>query len=228
MPLHTPGGMMAPLSISSFDKSHIPQPTLTVGGWNLPSYESNPSLSFSGVSAPMGGYSSYYAPSIYPSSIMSVPMNTFPMKDLNTSSSISYGGIQFYGTGYTLHGITSSGGNVYPQANNPCHAFLSLQKYAMVMMPLQTSIDQLRGGYYRVGQGQSVDQNPSWPAIFQNQSFPGPWSQIPITTTEPAIAIHTRVISPTSASHFGYWSTTSVSHVEDRQPTNVIQYVLGS
>jgi hypothetical protein len=54
------GGMMTPLSTSSFDKSHVPQPTLIVGGWNLPSYEFNPSHSFSGASAQMGGYSTYY------------------------------------------------------------------------------------------------------------------------------------------------------------------------
>jgi hypothetical protein len=73
------GGMMTPLSTSSFDRSHVPQPTLTVGGWNLPSYGSNPSHTFSGASAQMGGYSTYYTPSVYPSSAMPVPTNTFPM-----------------------------------------------------------------------------------------------------------------------------------------------------
>jgi hypothetical protein len=61
------GGMMAPFSISSFDRSHIPQLNLIVGGWNLPSYRSNPRFTFLGESAQMGGYSSYYTPSIYPS-----------------------------------------------------------------------------------------------------------------------------------------------------------------
>jgi hypothetical protein len=97
------GGMMPPFSTSSFDGSHIPQPTLTVGGWNLPSYGSNPSFTFPGESAQMGGYSTYYTPSIYPSSTMPVPTNTFPMADLHLSSGISYGGSQFYGTGYPLH-----------------------------------------------------------------------------------------------------------------------------
>jgi hypothetical protein len=57
------GGTMAPPSTSSFDRSHVPQPTLTVGGWNLPSYGSSPSHVFSGASTQMGGYSTYYTPS---------------------------------------------------------------------------------------------------------------------------------------------------------------------
>jgi hypothetical protein len=40
-------GTMAPLSTSSFDMSYVPQPTLTVGGWNIPSYESSPSYDLS-------------------------------------------------------------------------------------------------------------------------------------------------------------------------------------
>jgi hypothetical protein len=34
------GGTMALLSTSSFDRIHVPQTTLMVGGWNPPSYES--------------------------------------------------------------------------------------------------------------------------------------------------------------------------------------------
>ena len=40
------GGMMDPLSTYSFDRSHVPQPTLTMGGWNLSSYRSSPSYVF--------------------------------------------------------------------------------------------------------------------------------------------------------------------------------------
>jgi hypothetical protein len=46
------------------------------------------------------------------------------------------------------------------------------------MMPVQTSLDQLGGGYYLSGQGQGVNQDPSWPAMFQIQSFPRPWYQM--------------------------------------------------
>jgi hypothetical protein len=212
---------MAPLSISLFDRGYIPQPSLIVGGWNLPSYRSNPSLSFSGASAPMGASSAYYASSTYPSSALSVPMNTFPMKNLHPSSSISYEGSQFYGMSYPLHESPSSGGNVYPQPNNPCHAFLSSQTSASVMMPLQTSMDQLRGGYYPARQEHGGDQNPPWPTISQNQSFLGPWSQIPITATGLVTASHTGIISPTSASHVGDWSITFASYVEDQQPVVV-------
>jgi hypothetical protein len=89
------GGMMPPYSPFSFGGSHIPQPTLMVGGWNLPSYGSNPSFTFPGESAQMGGHSTYYIPSIYPSSAMSVPMNAFPMEDLHLSSGVSSGGVSF-------------------------------------------------------------------------------------------------------------------------------------
>jgi hypothetical protein len=41
------GGAMTPMPTSSFDMSHVPQPTLTQGGWNLPSYGSNPSYAMS-------------------------------------------------------------------------------------------------------------------------------------------------------------------------------------
>jgi hypothetical protein len=99
------GGMMTPLTAtSSFDKNNFPQPTLTVGGCNLPSYKSNPSHDFLGASAQMGGYSTYYTPSVYPSSTTPVPMNIFPMESPHMSYGISYRGNQFYGTCYPLHG----------------------------------------------------------------------------------------------------------------------------
>jgi hypothetical protein len=41
-------GMMPPFSPFSFSGSHIPQPTLMVGGWNLPSYGCNPRFMFPG------------------------------------------------------------------------------------------------------------------------------------------------------------------------------------
>jgi hypothetical protein len=53
------GGMMAPFSTSSFDGIHIPQPTLIVGGWNIPSYGSNRSFTFPRESDQMGGHSTY-------------------------------------------------------------------------------------------------------------------------------------------------------------------------
>jgi hypothetical protein len=53
-------GMMAPFYTSSFDGIHIPQLTLTVGGWNLPSCGSNPGFTLPGASARMGSYSAYY------------------------------------------------------------------------------------------------------------------------------------------------------------------------
>jgi hypothetical protein len=106
------GGTMAPPSTSSFDRIHAPQPTLTVGGWNLPSYGSIPSHSFLGANTQMGGFSTYYTPFVYPSSTMSVPMKTFPMVGPHISPGLSYKGNQFYGSSYPLHG-TPSHGEIY-------------------------------------------------------------------------------------------------------------------
>jgi hypothetical protein len=117
--------MTTPLSTSSFDRIHFPRPTLTVGGWNLPSYRSNPSHAFSGASAQMGGYYTYYTSLVYSSSSMPVPMNTFPMEVPHISSSISYRGNQFYGIGYPLNRNPSHGGNIYPHLNNSYHTFVS-------------------------------------------------------------------------------------------------------
>jgi hypothetical protein len=59
----------------------------------------------------------------------------------------------------------------------------------------------------------------------QNQSFPGPWSQVPQlnTTASPVIVSHIGASPPTTASHVGDWLTTSASHVEDLQPTTASQ-----
>jgi hypothetical protein len=138
------GGTMAPLSTSSFDRSHVPKPTLTVGSWNLPSYCSSPRHVFSGSSTQMGGYYTYYTPSMYPSSTMpvSVPMNNFPMEGPHISLGISYRGNQFYGSGYPIHGTHSHGGNIYPHLNNPYHTFVSSHTYTSLMMLIQTCMDQ--------------------------------------------------------------------------------------
>jgi hypothetical protein len=70
-----------------------------------------------------------------------------------------------------------------------------------------------------VGQGQGINQDHSWPAISQNQSFLGPWSQILQFTTATSLVTtcHIGIISPTYACHVGDWSTTFASHVEDLQ-----------
>jgi hypothetical protein len=141
-------GTMAPPPTSSFDGSHVPLPTLIVGGWNLPSYGSNPSHIFLGSSTQMGGYPTYYTPSVYPLSAMSVPMNTFSMIGLHIPSGISYRGNQFYGSGYPLHRTPSHGGNIYSHLNNPYHTFSSSQTSSSLMIPIQNSMDQIGGGYY--------------------------------------------------------------------------------
>ena len=58
----------------------------------------------------------------------------------------------------------------------------------------------------------------------QNQSFLGPWSQMPQLTTVASLVTvgHTGAPSPTITSHVGDWSMTSASHVEGPQPVIVI------
>jgi hypothetical protein len=164
-------GIMPTYSPFSFGGSHIPQLNIIVGGWNIPSYGSNPIFIFPGESAQMGSHSTYYIPSIYLSSTMSVPMNYFPMVDLHLSSSVSSRGSDFYSMGNPLHEAPSSGRNIYPHLSNPCHVTFSLQADSSTMMPLQPFMNQFRGGYFPIRQGHGVYQNPSWPTISQNQSF---------------------------------------------------------
>jgi hypothetical protein len=145
------GGMMPPYSPFSFGGSHIPQKTLTIGGWNLPSYGSNPSFTFLGSSDQMGSHSTYYILSIYPSSDMLFPTNAFPMADLCLSSSVSSRGSHFYSMGNPLHEVPSFGGNIYPHLSNPCHVAFSLQAASLVTMPLQPFTNQFGGGYFPIG-----------------------------------------------------------------------------
>jgi hypothetical protein len=116
---------MPPYSPFLFGGSQIPQPTLTVGGWNIPFYESNPSFTFLGESAQMGGHSTYYIPSIYPSSAMPVPTNAFPREDLHLSSGVSSGGVSFIVWETPFTEVPSSRGNIYPHLSNPCHVAFS-------------------------------------------------------------------------------------------------------
>jgi hypothetical protein len=192
---------MPPYYPSLFGGIHIPQTTLTVGGWNIPSYESN----LQGESAQMGSHSTYYTLSTYPSSAMPVPRNTFPMADLQISSGISSGGSYFYSIGNSLHEVPSSGGNIYPHVSNPCHVAFSSQAASSVWIPLQPFMNQYGGGYYLTEQGQSVNQDPSWPIISQNQYFCRPWSEMPQLTTVVGLVIasHNVLPSPTFVSHVG-------------------------
>jgi hypothetical protein len=119
------GGTMALIPISSFDMSHVPQPTLIAGGWNLPSYRSNPIHTLPRSKTQMGSYSTYYTPSMNPSSAMLVHSNNFPMTCPHVSPGTSYEENRFYGSGYPLYGTPSQGGNIYPHSNSPYHAFIS-------------------------------------------------------------------------------------------------------
>jgi hypothetical protein len=74
----------------------------------------------------MGGHSTYYILSIYPSYAMSVPTNSFPMAYLHVSSGVSPKGSAFYSMGNPLHEVPSCGGNIYPHMSNPCHVAFSL------------------------------------------------------------------------------------------------------
>jgi hypothetical protein len=209
---------MPPYSPFSCSGSHIPQPTLTVEGWNLPSYGSNSSFTFLGESSQMGGHSTYYIPSIYPYFTMLFPTNAFTMVYFHLSSSFSSQGSQFYSMDNSLHKVPSSRGNIYPHLSNPCHVAFSSQATSSVMMPLQPYINQFGVGYFLVGLVHGLYHNPSWPAISQNLSFLEPWSQMSKpTAASPVTTSHTGIISPTSSSHIGDWSKILASHVEDQK-----------
>jgi hypothetical protein len=136
-------------------------------------------------------------------------------------------GSQFYSMGNPLHGVPSSGGNIYPHMSNPCHVTFSSQAASSVMMPLQPFMNQLGGGYYPTGKGHGVYQNPAWPTSLKtslsrdhglrcrNQS-----TASHVGSTSPVTASHTGIKSPTSASHVGDLSPTSASHVGDLKPTS--------
>jgi hypothetical protein len=211
---------MAPMPTSSFDMSRVP-----MGGWNLPLYGSNTSYALSGASTQMGAYPTYYTPPMYLSSAMSVPSNTFSMTGPQVPPGLSYGENQFYGSGYPLYGTPSQGGNIYPHSNNSYPTSVSSQ--TSVTMPVQTSSDHFGIGHHFSGQGQGVHQDPSWPAIFQNQSFPGPWNQMPQSIASPVTVSHTGAPSPTSASHVGDGSTFSTNYVDNLPPTSA-NYVGGT
>jgi hypothetical protein len=81
-----------------------------------------------------------------------------------------------------------------------------------MMMPVQTYLNQLNEGYYLFRQGQGVNHDPSWPTIFQSQSFPRPWHQMSQPIAHLVTVSHTKFPSPTYASHVGEGSTTSTSY----------------
>jgi hypothetical protein len=60
-----------------------------------------------------------------------------------------------------------------------------------MMMPIQTSSDHFGIGHHFSRMGQGVHQDPFWPAISQNQSFPVPWNQMLESIASPFTIIHT-------------------------------------
>jgi hypothetical protein len=211
---------MALMPTYSLDMSCVP-----MGRWNLTPYGSNNNYALSGASTHMGAYPTYYTPPMYLSSTMSVPSNTFSMIGPQLPLGLSYGENQFYGSGYPLYGIPSQGDNIYPHPNNPYPTSVSSQ--TSVTMPVQTSSDHFGVNQHLSGLGQEVYQDPSWLAIFQNQSFPGPWNQIPPSIARPVILSHTGAPSPTSASHVRDGSTSSTNYVDNFPPTST-NYVGGT
>jgi hypothetical protein len=120
-------GMTPPYTPFSFGGGHIPQPNPMVGGWNPPSYGPNPSYTFLGSSAQMGGPSTSYIPSIHPSSSMLVPTNYFLMENLPLTSGVSSRGVIFIVWETPYMEVPSSGGNIYPHMSNPYHVTFSSQ-----------------------------------------------------------------------------------------------------
>jgi hypothetical protein len=93
------GGTSPPYNPFPFGGGHIIQPFPLVGGWNTPSSEPNPSYGFQGWNGKMGGGSTLYILSVYPSSTMPMTMNTFIMENPPQTSGVALGGNQFYNIG---------------------------------------------------------------------------------------------------------------------------------
>jgi hypothetical protein len=162
---------------------------------------------------------------MYLSSAMSVPLNTFFALGLQVLPGLSYGENQFYNSGYPPYGTPSQGGNIYPHSNN--YYPTSFPSQTTVMMLVQTSSGHFGINHHISGQGQGVHQDPFWPAMLQNQSFPRPWNQIPQSIAIPVTVSHTGAPSPTSASHVSDGSTFSTNYVDNLLPTSA-SYVGGT
>jgi hypothetical protein len=119
----------------------------------------------------------------------------------------------------------SQGGNIYPHLNNPYPTSISPQN--PVTMPIQTSSDHFGMNQDLTGLGHGVHQDPAWLAIFQNQSFPRLWTQMPPSITIPVIVSHTGAPSPTYSSHVEDESTSSTNYVDNFPPTST-NYVGGT
>jgi hypothetical protein len=215
-----PKGTMAPMPTSLFDMSRVP-----MGRWNLPPYGSNTRYTLLGASTQMGAYPTYYTPPIYLSFAMSFLSNTFSMTGSQLPPGLSYGENQFYGSRYPLYGTPLQGGNIYPHLNNPYPT--SVSSHTSVTMPIQTSSGHFGVNQHLSGLGKEVYQDPSWLAIFQNQSFLRPWNQMPPSIASPVTVSHTGAPSPTSASHVGDVSTFSTNYVDILPPTST-NYVGGT
>jgi hypothetical protein len=173
----------------------------------------------------MGAYPTYYPPPMYLLSTMSFPSNTFSMTGPQLPPGLSYGENRFYGLFYPLYGTTSQGGNIYPHSNDPYLTSVSSQ--TIVMMPIQTSSNHFGMNQHLSAPGQEVNQDPTWLAIFQNQYFTGPWTQMPPSIISPVTIHHTSAPSPTSVSHVSDGSTSSTNYVDNLPPTST-NYVGGT
>jgi hypothetical protein len=161
---------------------------------------------------------------MYLLSTMSIPLNTFSITGPQVPLGLSYGENQFYGLGHPLYGTPSQGGNIYPHSNNYYPTSISSQ--TSVTMLVQTSSNHFGINFHFSGLGQGVHQDPFLPTIFQNQSFPIPWNQMPQSIASPFTVSHTGAPSPTSSSHVGDGSTFSTNYVEKNSP-NLYQLCWG-
>jgi hypothetical protein len=119
--------------LSHFGGGHIPQSFPMVGGWNPPSSTPNPSYNFQGWNGQMGGVSTSYISSVYPSSTMHFPMNDFLMENPPLTYGITSGGINFpWET--PSHGVPSSRGNVYPHMGNLSYCIFFLASIPILAM----------------------------------------------------------------------------------------------
>jgi hypothetical protein len=150
------GGISPPYNPFPFGRVHIPRYFPIVGGCNAPSFVPNPIYIFQGWNRHMGNVSTSCISSIYPPSTMLVPKKNFIMENHPPTYNIKSGGKQFYNIGKPPYRVSSFGGNVYPHMGNLYHIAFSSQASPSIMIPLQTFMNQVGGGYYPTRNGHGV------------------------------------------------------------------------
>jgi hypothetical protein len=101
----------------------------------------------------MGGVSTSYILSLYPSSTMHIPLNDFLIENPPPTSGMTLGGNVYPHMGNPSYRVPSSGGNVYPHMGNPYHTRFSSHAARSMMIPLQLFCESVGRGILSYQEG---------------------------------------------------------------------------